>query len=136
MRHYAQIDPPLIDKDVVKAEWELLEVLLSTSYASLSHYQVMKLLVANLTLGSLYPNLCKLAQICLVLPVSTADCERAFSTMKRVKTPLRNRLNTKTLDALLRIRRVLTCLISISNWPLTTGRNFATVELNYKSSFV
>lgn len=60
--------------------------------------------MGNKTLQLLYPNLCKLAQICLVLPLSTADCERAFSTMKRVKTPLRNRLNTKTLDSLMRIR--------------------------------
>ena len=104
VQHYTKIDPPHIEEDAVKAEWELFKVLLSTTYASLPHYKVMKLLVANQTLGSLYPNLCKLAQICLILPVSTADCERAFSTMKRVKTPLRNRLNTKILDALLRIR--------------------------------
>ena len=104
VQHYTKIDPPHIEEDAVKAEWELFKVLLSTTYASLPHYKVMKLLVANQTLGSLYPNHCKLAQICLILPVNTADCERAFSTMKRVKTPLRNRLNTKTLDALLRIR--------------------------------
>ena len=103
MQHYTKIDPPYIEEDAVKAEWELFKVLLSTTYASLPQYKVMKLLVANQTLGSLYPNLCKLAQICLILPVSTADCEQAFSTMKRVKTPLRNSLNTKILDALLRI---------------------------------
>ena len=88
----------------MKAEWELFKVLLSTTYASLPQYKVLKLLVANQTLVSLYPNHCKLAQICLILPVSTANCERAFSTMKRVKTHLHNHLNTKTLDALLRIR--------------------------------
>ena len=40
----------------------------------------------------------------LVLPVSTVDCERCFSVMKRVKTTLRNRISTTTLDSLLRIR--------------------------------
>ena len=40
----------------------------------------------------------------LVLPVCTADCERCFSTMKRIKTDLRNRMNAATLDTLLRIR--------------------------------
>ena len=38
--------------------------------------------------------------ICCSLP---ADCERGFSTMKRVKTPLRNRLGEATLDNLLTI---------------------------------
>ena len=40
----------------------------------------------------------------LVLPVTTTDCERCFSTMKRIKTDLRNRMNTSTLDKLLCIR--------------------------------
>ena len=78
MQHYTKIDPLHIEEDAVKAEWELFKVLLSTTYASLPQYKVMKLLVANQTLGSLYPNLCKLAQICLILPVTTADCERAL----------------------------------------------------------
>ncbi|XP_078679314.1 uncharacterized protein LOC144914964 [Branchiostoma floridae x Branchiostoma belcheri] len=33
----------------------------------------------------------------------TADCERAFSTLKRVKTRLRSRLKTSTLNNLLKI---------------------------------
>ncbi|XP_078702604.1 zinc finger protein 862-like [Branchiostoma floridae x Branchiostoma belcheri] len=49
------------------------------------------------------PNLAKLAAAMAVLPVSTADCERGFSTMKRVKTPLRNRLKEETLNSLLMI---------------------------------
>ena len=46
----------------------------------------------------------KLLTHALVLLVSTADCERCFSTMKRVKTDLRNRMSTQTLDKLQRIR--------------------------------
>ena len=49
----------------------------------------------------LYPNLSKLAKkVRLILPVSTADCEKSFSTMKRVKI---DRMNTSKLDALMRI---------------------------------
>ena len=40
----------------------------------------------------------------LVLPVSTTDCERCFSTMNQVKTELRIRMNTTTLDRLLRVK--------------------------------
>lgn len=64
----------------------------------------LKLVAGNATVRALYPNLSKLAKVCLILPVSTADCERSFSTKKRVKTDLRNRMNTSTLDALMRIR--------------------------------
>ncbi len=104
IEHYCQQDPPFIAELGLKSEWEMFRVLLSTTYSSWSHYQVMKMVVGNRTVRTLYPNLCKLAQICLILPLSTADCERAFSTMKRVKTTLRNRLCTKTLDSLMRIR--------------------------------
>ena len=103
LQQYGEHDPPLVEEDALRAEWELFKVLLSISYASLSHYQVMKLAAGNKTLRLLYPQLCKLAQICLILPLSTADCERGFSVMKRVKTPLHNRLNTRTLDALMMI---------------------------------
>ena len=49
----------------------------------------------------MYPCLSKLACVALILPISTAECERSFSAMKRVKTELCNRLITTTLDHLL-----------------------------------
>ncbi|CAH1264092.1 ZNF862 [Branchiostoma lanceolatum] len=49
------------------------------------------------------PNMAKLAAANAVIPVSTADCERGFWTMKRVKTALRNRLKAETLNNLLMI---------------------------------
>ena len=39
----------------------------------------------------------------LLLPMSTADCERGFSCLQRVKTDLRNRLSNKILNYLLSI---------------------------------
>ena len=59
--------------------------------------------LSSSTISELFPNMSKLMLHALVLPVATTDCERAFSTMKRVKTDLRNRLQTKTLDQLLKI---------------------------------
>lgn len=56
------------------------------------------------SLTDLFPSCSKLMVHALVLPMSTSDCERCFSTMKRVKTDLRNRMNTQTLDRLLRVR--------------------------------
>ncbi|KAK1903737.1 Zinc finger protein 862 [Dissostichus eleginoides] len=44
--------------------------------------------------------LCHLMEIYMVLPVSTAVCERGFSTMKRVKTDCRSSLTTAQLQRL------------------------------------
>nr|CAH7757464.1 unnamed protein product [Callosobruchus chinensis] len=39
----------------------------------------------------MFPNIHKLLIILAILPVSTASSERSFSTLKRLKTYLRNR---------------------------------------------
>ena len=66
----------------------------------MSMKQVSTLATSSL-LGSVYHQLLKQAQICLILPVSTADCEWGFSTMVRVKSKLRNQMNNKTLNCCL-----------------------------------
>ena len=50
-----------------------------------------------------FPAVAEAAERLLVLPVSTADCERGFSKQNLVKTCLRNSMGTKTLDNLMRI---------------------------------
>lgn len=41
--------------------------------------------------------------IALATPVSSAEAERVFSTMKRIKTPARNRLGVQIMDDLMMI---------------------------------
>ncbi|XP_033639715.1 uncharacterized protein LOC117300121 [Asterias rubens] len=50
--------------------------------------------------SKIYPNLAKIASATLVIPVSTADCERGFSKLKRTKTrPIMSQLaNQQQLD--------------------------------------
>ena len=48
-----------------------------------------------------FPNLIKLAEIALVAPTHTADCERAFSQQNLIKNSSRNRLSGPVLDDLL-----------------------------------
>ncbi|KAK1357572.1 hypothetical protein POM88_050828 [Heracleum sosnowskyi] len=45
-----------------------------------------------------YPLLCQLLKLALVLPVATATVERCFSTMKLVKSDLRNRIGDEYLS--------------------------------------
>ena len=63
----------------------------------------MTALVQQTYLQKIFPNLHKLAVIALVIPMSSADCERVFSALKRIKTRLRNRLSNRILNNLLKI---------------------------------
>lgn len=55
------------------------------------------------TMAAAYPLISQLLAQVIVLPASSAEVERVFSTMTRTKTPLRNRLTTSMLDNLIRI---------------------------------
>ena len=54
--------------------------------------------------ADVYPDLVLLASIALVIPVSSAPCERGFSQQTILKSKLRNRLNPDRLNRLLMIR--------------------------------
>ena len=90
-------------KDILLQEWALFKHLLVSEFKEVSTRDIMSTMSANTTFSSLYPTLSKLASIALIVPVSTADCERGFSTMNRIKTDPKNRLKTTTLDKLIRL---------------------------------
>ena len=48
-----------------------------------------------------YPNLLVLAELAHVQCVSTVTCDRAYSVENLIKTKVRNRLDSKNLDAML-----------------------------------
>ena len=54
-------------------------------------------------LNDRYPELCKLMQIALLLPVTSVDPERRFSTMNILKDDKRNTLSCKVLDFAMRL---------------------------------
>ena len=55
------------------------------------------------TMAVAYPLISDILARIAVLPASSAEVERVFSAMRRIKTPVCNRLKTGTLDHLLRI---------------------------------
>ena len=100
LNHYH--DTPLeVDNQKAKQEWEMLRpTLLQQECTTLA--DVVSFLYDS-SCDDIFPVVRALSTRALLLPVSTADCERGFSCMKRLATPLRNRLKTETLDKLIRI---------------------------------
>ena len=102
--HYGIGDTPLVDKDQVVSEWQNLRVFLINECATNSMKEVLNMLgKQGSTLALAHLNIAKLAQICLVLPITTTDCERAFSTMRRIKSRLRSEMKNSTLNDCMRV---------------------------------
>ena len=101
--HYGSGDNPVVDAEECRAEWQLFSTFLQQECHDVPAANVLGKLAVEETLKMVYPNLSKLATICLTSPVSNAECERVFSTLKRVKTRLRSTLKNKTLNHLIRI---------------------------------
>jgi hypothetical protein len=61
-----------------------------------------------------FPNLYKLLQVALTIPVSSASFERSFSVMRRIKTWLRNSMTNDKFEnlSLLHIERDLANIIN------------------------
>ena len=55
------------------------------------------------TMAVAYPLISDIHARIAVLPASSAEVERVFLVMKRIKTPVCNRIKTGTLDHLLRV---------------------------------
>ena len=94
---------PDVEGGECTSEWEGLKRLMHNHYTSMTMRQMLKLLCTDQSLRDMFPQLTKLCAIAALIPMSTAECERAFSSMNRIKTDLRNRLKTSTLDCLMRI---------------------------------
>ena len=102
-KHYGRGNGAIINSVTIKGEWFELRLYLSMHCRTLSMAKVLKLLTTDSTLRLTYPKFVKLAQVCLTLPISTADCERAFSIMHRIKTRLRSEMCNSTLNHCMRI---------------------------------
>ena len=101
--HYGSGQKADINKEALLSEWVMLKQLIAEKFREISCKNFLTLVSTNDSLTTMFPNLSTLAFIARILPVSTAECERCFSGMKRIKTVLRNRMETDTLEKLMRI---------------------------------
>lgn len=102
----------LIEKLVEFYANDLEDSLTVLAEVKIWHHQVFKLrLETNLKMvtaievisncnNALYPNIYKLLTILLTLPVTSCEAERSFSTLKRIKTYLRNSTADNSLNGL------------------------------------
>lgn len=86
---YAEGPDHVVDAEQFISEWEGFKTPIKTtmhpkqcvrcsSFCALTNHYVM------------FPQLAKITAIGALIPVSTAECERTFSAMNRIKTELRN----------------------------------------------
>ena len=71
------------------------------------------------------PAWCRLALTSLVIAVGTTSPERTFSAVLLIKTPLRNRMAPPMLDALLRIKLLISCGLAATELSISLLKDFA-----------
>ena len=86
-----------INKDSLKAEMIVAKNLINSDNADIDI--TLEQLQKSVN-QSTFPNLYKLIQVAIILPVSSATCERSFSAMRRVKTWLRTSMLQNRFDSL------------------------------------
>ena len=74
-------EEPIIQEEQCRQEWPLFRNMLASNFRHLTARQVLRHLAKDTNIQDGFPELCKLAVIGLVLPMTTADEERCFSTM-------------------------------------------------------
>ena len=84
----------------VRREWGRAKSIVRSLHYPVDHMKVLWQLLTTHHSDKL-PNLIKLAQIALVLPLHTADCGRPFSAQNLILSKLRNRLAPGISDKLL-----------------------------------
>ncbi|XP_052249683.1 zinc finger protein 862-like [Dreissena polymorpha] len=89
----------LPQKENARSEFQTYKRLVKGSYSKMSVTQVLRILVK----GNDLPNIVMLLKCCVVIPMTSVQCERGFSTQNRIKSKSRTSLKSKALDDLMRI---------------------------------
>ena len=87
----------IVQSDATDVEYQCFSrsVFSTPHLKNLPTHDFMIKLICNPQLKDMFPNLAKPASIGLVVSMSTADCERGFCALSRIKTELWNRLSCK-----------------------------------------
>eukprot|EP00898_Chlorokybus_atmophyticus_P002886 jgi/Chlat1/3599/Chrsp234S03583 len=95
--------PAVVDADACRREWPEFKHLLYSAFEDKGLSETIRVLTSTQQYMELYPNMTKLGQLALVLPVSTAWSERGFQKSLVIKDRLKQHCSIRVLDDLLRI---------------------------------
>lgn len=102
IRELASFYGALISAEATRSEWKLAkETVLQNQYPRRDTNKLWKIMYEYHS--DSFPNMFMLARIALVLPLQTADVERAFSVQNLIVTSQRNKLKAETVDKLMTI---------------------------------
>ena len=83
--------PAFINSNDIKGEFRLFKRMVRKNCSKMTNDDLW-IYMTEESQRSLYPNIYKLGMVANLLPVSTAICERGFSTMKIIKRDVRSKL--------------------------------------------
>jgi hypothetical protein len=100
-----KVFPPFLECHFAtfRQEFRTFKQWASTSFARFSLEDTWSSIAGNLTFRDQVPNLLRVAQVAMVMFVSTACCERGFSRQNLIKSKLRAKMEIGLLDNLMRI---------------------------------
>ena len=90
---------PLINPEECRSEFVLFKQFMFRTFPNKCYPELIKEVTTKY--GDLFPQMSKLLSIIAVIPVSSASCERGFSTANRIKNRLRNRLKVTSVNRLM-----------------------------------
>ena len=100
VEHYGG-ENAVIDKEQTMVEWSHLKNLVKTQQYPIGDLSIWNIIQKHHAYE--FSNLLVLAEICLLLPLQTADVECGFSDQNLTNMTLRNRLGEESLDHLMTI---------------------------------
>ncbi|CAG2245038.1 unnamed protein product [Mytilus edulis] len=107
------------DDDITLQEWSTIKYIIFNNFRHLSPAELIKEVTP---MKDQFVNIVKLIEISSVLPVSSVECERGFSRQNLIKTNLRCKSSTDTLDHLMRLGlSVFLAKTSAQNWHAVSG---------------
>lgn len=117
---------PMLQKEKVKTELEV--IYMREDFRNIVGASNMLSLMTQNNLEDTFSEIVKLLKILITTPMSTAESERCFSTLKRIKTFLRNSMNDDRLNALAMMSVNKNLVHNITNFDEKVIEHFISVK--------
>ncbi|CAH1971805.1 unnamed protein product [Acanthoscelides obtectus] len=113
---------PMVNKEKLKTELEVMYM--REDFKNITGGLNLLSLLTNNNLEETFSEVTKLLQIIITTPMSTSEAERCFSTLKRIKSFLRNSMGNERLNALAMMSVNKNLVHNISNFDEKVMEHF------------